>query len=65
MWTEVHDELLCREIIGVDVFTRTKKGKTKRSAKWAKVVENLSNVEAAHFGYYWMLLIQKHAICYC
>ena len=41
VWTEVHDELLCREILGVDVFTGTK--------KWAEVVENLSNVEAVHF----------------
>ena len=49
VWTEVHDELLCREILGVDVFTGTKKGTTKRSAKWAEVVENLSNVEAVHF----------------
>ena len=49
VWTEVHDELLCREIIGVDVFTGTKKGTTKRSAKWAEVVENLTDVEAVHF----------------
>lgn len=49
VWSEIHDELLCREIIGVDVFTGTKKGTTKRSAKWAEVVENLSNVAAVHF----------------
>ena len=41
-----HYELLCREILGVNVFTGTKKGTTKRSAKWAEVVGNLSNVEA-------------------
>lgn len=46
VWTEMHDKLLCREIIGVDVFTGTKKGTTKRSAKWADVVENLTNVES-------------------
>ena len=49
VWTEVHDELLCREIIGVDAFTGTKKGTTKRSAKWAEVVENLTDVETVHF----------------
>ena len=49
VWTEVHDELLCREILGVNVFTGTKKGTTKRSATWAEVVENLSNVEAVRF----------------
>jgi hypothetical protein len=49
VWTDAHDELLCREIIGVDVFTDTKKGTTKRSAKWTMVVENLSNVETVHF----------------
>ena len=49
VWTEVHDELLCREILCVDVFAGTKKGTTKRSAKWAEVVENLCNVEVVHF----------------
>ncbi len=51
VWTDAHDELLCREIISVDVFTGTKKGTTKRSAKWTMVVENLSNVETVHFKF--------------
>jgi hypothetical protein len=29
IWTDLHDEMLCREIIGVDVFTGTKKGTVK------------------------------------
>lgn len=49
VWTDLHDEMLCREIIGVEVFTGTKKGTINRSAKWGKVVENLMNVEALHF----------------
>jgi hypothetical protein len=49
VWTDLHDEMLCREIIGVDVFTDTKKGTVKRSEKWAEVVENLSAVECLHF----------------
>ena len=49
VWTDLHDEMLCREIIGVDVFTGTKKGTVKRSEKWAEVVENLSAVECLHF----------------
>lgn len=49
IWTDLHDEMLCREIIGVDVFTGTKKGTVKRSEKWAEVVENLSAVECLHF----------------
>ena len=45
----MHDEMLCREIIGVDVFSGTKKGTVKRSAKWAEVVDNLENVKELHF----------------
>jgi hypothetical protein len=41
--------MLCREIIGVDVFSGTKKGTLKRSAKWTQVVENLTNVEGVQF----------------
>ena len=44
-----HDEMLCREIISVDVFNGTKKGTQKRSAKWSQVVENLSSVQGMHF----------------
>ena len=49
VWSEKHDEMLCREIIGVDVFNGTKKGTQKRSAKWSQVVENLSSVQGMHF----------------
>ncbi len=45
----MHDEMLCREIVGVDVFSGTKKGTVKRSAKWAEVVDNLENVKELHF----------------
>lgn len=49
VWTEKHDEMLCKEIIGVDVFNGTKKGTQKRSAKWSEVVDNLSNVSGMVF----------------
>jgi hypothetical protein len=49
IWTDLHDEMLCREINAVDVFTGTKKGTVKRSEKWGEVVENLSAVECLHF----------------
>ena len=44
VWTDLHDEMVCREIIGVDMFTGMKKGTVKRSGKWAEVVENVSAV---------------------
>ena len=47
--TEKHDEMLCREILGVDVFNGTRKGTVKRSAKWSQVVENLSDIEEMEF----------------
>ncbi len=49
IWTDLHDEMLRREINVVDVFTGTKKGTVKRSEKWGEVVENLSAVRCLHF----------------
>ena len=33
VWNNVHDEILCREILVVDPFTGTKKGTVTRGAK--------------------------------
>ena len=41
MWSTVHDEMLCREILVVDPFTGTKKGTVARGTKWKEVAENL------------------------
>lgn len=49
VWTHEHDIMLCRQILGVDVFNGTKKGTVKRSAKWSEVVEHLSTVEEISF----------------
>lgn len=49
IWTDEHDVMLCRQILGVDVFNGTKKGTVNRSAKWSEVVEYLSMAEEISF----------------
>ena len=44
MWSTVHDEMLCREILVVDPFTGTKKGTVARGTKWKEVAENLKKI---------------------
>ena len=39
---EEKDELLCREIFAVNVFSGTKRSTVARGAKWEKVAENLN-----------------------
>ena len=48
-WTEEHDKLMCREILAVDPFTRTKKGTVQRGAKWKEVVDNLMAIDSPKF----------------
>ena len=37
MRNTVHDQMLCREILVVDPFTGTKKGKAERGTEWEEV----------------------------
>ena len=41
MWSTVHDEMLCREILVVDPFTGTKKGTVERGTEWEEAAEDL------------------------
>ena len=49
MWSTVHDEMLCREILVVDPFTGTKKGTVARGTKWKEVAENLKKIQQGYF----------------
>ena len=49
VWSTVHDEMLCREILVVDPFTGTKKGTVARGTKWEEVAENLNKIEQVYF----------------
>ena len=42
IWNEEKDELLCREILAVNVFIGTKRSTVARGARWEKVAENLN-----------------------
>ena len=43
------DELLCREILAVNVFIVTKRSTVARGAKWEKVAENLNKQQDVFF----------------
>ena len=49
VWTSIHDEMLCREILVTNPFTGTKKGTVAWGTKWEQVAENLNKVELVHF----------------
>ena len=49
VWSTVHDEMLCREILVVDPFTETKKSTVARGTKWEQVAENLSKIQQVYF----------------
>ena len=49
IWNEEKDELLCREIFAVNVFSGTKRGTAARGAKWEKVAENLNKQQDVFF----------------
>lgn len=46
---EERDELLCREIFAVNVFSGTKRSTVGRGAKWEKVAENLNKQQDVFF----------------
>ena len=48
MWSTVHDEMLCREILVVDPFIGTKKGTVARGIKWKEVAENLKKIQQGY-----------------
>ena len=49
IWNEEKDELLCREILVVNVFCGTKRSTVARGAKWEKVAENLNKFQHVYF----------------
>ena len=49
IWSTVHNEMLCREILVVDPFTGTKKGTVARGTKWEEVAENLGKIQQVYF----------------
>jgi len=49
VWSTVHDEMLCREILVVDPFTGTKKSTVARGTKWEQVAENLNKIQQVYF----------------
>ena len=49
VWSTVHDEMLCQEILVVDPFTGTKQGTVARGTKWEEVAENLNKIQQVYF----------------
>ena len=49
VWNEEKDELLCREIFAVNVFSGIKRSTVARWAKWEKVAENLNKQQDVFF----------------
>ena len=49
VWSTVHDEILCREILVVDPFTGTTKGTVARRTKWEEVAKNLYKIPSRIF----------------
>ena len=49
VWSTFHDEMLCREILVIDPFTRTRKSTVARGTKWEEVAENLNKIKQIYF----------------
>ena len=49
IWNEEKVELLCREILAVNVFSGTKRSTVARGAKWEKVAENVNKQQDVFF----------------
>jgi len=49
VWSALHDEMLCREILVVDPFTGTKKSTVARGTKWEEVAQNLNKIQEVYF----------------
>ena len=47
VWSTLHDEMLCREILVVDPFTGTRRSTVARArgAKWEQVTKNLNKIQ--------------------
>ena len=50
IWSSLHNEMLCREIMVVDSFTGTKKSTAAKGKKWEDVVENLNQFQSWQNG---------------
>ena len=48
VWSSLHDEILCREIMAVDPFTGKKNSTIGRGKKWEEVAENLNLIEIVY-----------------
>ena len=57
IWNGEKDELLCKEILVVNVFCGTKRSTVARGAKLEKVVENLNQLQDVYFQ------VDKRAVC--
>ena len=49
VWSTLHDAMLCREILVVDLFTGTKKSTVARGTKWEAVAQNLNKIQEVYF----------------
>lgn len=49
VWSALHDEMLCREILVVDPFTGTNKSTVARGTKWEEVAQNLNKIQEVYF----------------
>ena len=49
IWNGEKDELLCKEILVVNVFCGTKRSNVERGAKLEKVAENLNKLQDVYF----------------
>ena len=49
IWNGEKDELLCKEILVVNVFCGTKRSNVARGAKLEKVAENLNKLQGVYF----------------
>ena len=47
-WTNVHDKLLCREVLVIEPY-RFKKGTVERGNLWTAIADNLINVQEIKF----------------
>lgn len=52
VWSALHDEMLCREILVVDPFTGTNKSTVARGTKWEEVAQNLNKIQEVYFKVY-------------
>ena len=48
VWNTVRDEMLCREMLVVDPFIRTKKGTVERGTEWEEVADNLNKIQQVY-----------------